>query len=607
MLLASSLKGGSSPGSQPHEVRHLHTIANMALQLTLMFASFAYRVQIARPDGSKACIAQLGAMWRRARLPCEAAHRQPIKGVDDFLMHEHWLAIFWVPIAAELLLAPTSARPMLVDPVREFPTIPMSISATALDVVRGQVVAAGADWNRPLPESLAAELEVQLKFVCADVLGWIDPDLGPTMDPKARDDVLQRFVSTFEHSGPLQLTNIFTYGFLRVSEYIRWVKEEVKLGPLDVLIAGELMALGTESQKNSSKLPKEYLQSLMANPLLPEAVRRSEYLRDALARMDKSVPASISAQFRDGDFAGMMNELSSLPGDCAAQVVGLLTGNRLVAMLLVSPEPFVDLAEEESESDMLLEAWFSLPSFFEASRNAIVISTIMRMFAAAIPGELERNKLFSFTCCFCATYSAWFHILVLRRFRSIVAGATDEERAQALNLYEDIRKDVEACLNVIDLSNHPDYLPVKTTLRAVLDGDSATLTEEDVRMLKLGQRAAQFCAHQRNGNNLGRDGTCYECLAERTTMGRSMSDASDPMADLGDVGAQQRRKSVKFAEEIEEGETWSAEDYARAKMSESPEAKERALAKVGGLDGNALAGLIQQRDLHKLPNLREFW
>lgn len=606
---ASSMKGGHSAATN---VRHLHNMPNMALQFTLALASIAFRIQIARPDGSSACISQLVAIWRRARLPCEQAFRPPILGLDDFLMNEHWLAAFWMTLANEFLLAPSSARPLLFDPVKEFPSIPMSISSTALEMVNGAVLSAGSAWNQPLSPKLAAELETQSRFVCSDVLGWMDPmPESSSVDPATRDAVLQRFVSTFQHGGPLQYAVIFSYGFLRVSEYVKWLKEEVKLGPLDILIAGELIALGTTTQKASTNLPKEYLESLMTNPLLPEAARRSEFLRDAIARTEASLPESLAAAFYDGDFVGLMTQLAPLPGDGAAQVIGMMTTNRLVALLLVSPEPFVDLAKEESEGDLLLEAWFSLPSFFEASRNAIIISTIMRMFVAHVPKkELETNKLLAFTCCFSASYAAWFHLLVLRRFRSMVSTATATELTRAVELHEEIRRDVEACLNIIELTNHPDYLPVRATLRAVLDGDAASLSEEDLRMLKLTQRATRFCGHQ-NGKE-DRDGICFACLAERNEMGESSSRVADPLAELPVYGVKER-KVVSFSDEIEEGETYSSVEYARARLLETAETDEVPAIRSNGDEDeairrrNALTGLIQQRDSgRKLPNLREF-
>lgn len=654
----------------------LQTVDNLALQWTLMAAMIFMHMIMARTAAARSFAKQLAAMFRVVRVPGEAGLPKLSGKLDDWLLEQHFIGVFWITVSAELAFAAGISQESLLDPLKEFPTVPL---------VAPNVAIAG------LPSSSERELDMMVPeetkkwcfpYTCRDIFAFIDPDSvsdahgnlpTPTnttevtsTDPQFRDSMLDILIGDVKHLGTMYLNTIQSFLRFKVSEFAVYLKTQAGLSLLDVLLAEDLVKKGDDNQAAFQRLGLEtgiapgYLAIIFANDKLKEAVRRRGVLREASEAILRSVPPDLASACLSSDFNRFQIAVQGwLSPAGQQQLLGYLALMRKISMLIGSPEPFEDMKdaggrggggngkggerrrvdsgvsegstideEEEDEGeddesedgseeehpdifDAKLQLWFSSSSFFEASKNAMVISANMRMLLDNYTPEQLQTSMFTSIACIAATYAAWLNLLVLRRFRSMVASASAVEQARALELYDAIKRDVRSCLALLDSAGTEQHHAVKVLLESALDGTETKLSSADVQMLRLAKKVAvgagASCSHLTEGEAES-GGHCWICATEKTeegstgkkgrrkspnreSDGKGSSDTAvtgvevrgeEPLASLPtlDVPSRQttldrirrgsnykRMKRVTFAEEIAKvGETWSKEEYPARSM-----------------------------------------
>lgn len=649
----------------------LQNLDNLALLLTLAVTTGFFVIVISRFHGSRVLIRLLIAIFRRTRIPGEAGLTRPsIEGVDDLLIWHTWLDVFWITRSMEILTATTGGHVLAYDPASEFPTVPFVMGAAVLASIPRPST---RPINGPIPFDT---IPLEEPYKCREYLGWTNPILANPVDDETRDGVIAKAFVAMEQAGTFHLGS-FIFELMAHSEaFTRWLKEEAGLTLLAVLVAEQRLENGLSSPTSTSPVSSDgdYVSTVLRNPFLGEAIRRRRHLWTSATVIESRLPTELRDAAREADVATVLRLLSVLPGASGQQILTFLLILRQTMMLLVSPEPFKDLVGDEYSSsghsisddssmissdttetgssedaeDALLEEWFTSPSFLEASRNALLISRTMRKLTDYISKSQSfkaNYTIFAFGC-ITASHAAWFHLLVLRRFRNLVAGAPEAERARALDLYDDMVADIQSCLKFIDASGQPQYAATRNLLNEILEGQSTKLDREQVQMLRMAQQAVHFCEHM-EGAVL--DGHCFLCAAERAKarMGDSadlsaggstldgasagLSAASlgpqDPIADLPELamlGNLRLGRRVRFAATVEVQETYSKEEYpgrsmmAKEEDDDEADEEEEEDEQVGtGKNGQkhdfsmpltTLHKILQQRDGDKLmPNLTSYW
>lgn len=642
----------------------LHTLENLALLFTLGGTVSFLVLQMARLDAARVLSKHIVAMLRCTRIPGEIGIQTPKhQGIDDVLIEEHWRDVFWTTVAMESLLAATSGTKLAFDPVREFPTVPLSLPAMTLADIPPP---SKREINGPIPD----EILNYPPFRCRDYLGYLDPAGALPPEMESRESALRRSFGDYRGGGPPFIGFVMFFALYQVSAFLVWLKEEAHISMLGVLAAEELVQeairppevqrVGTDESASSGgtlvaespppamgSLPRQVLRTiLLRKPLLKEAIRRRNFLWDAISLIEEALPQPLVKASENSDYDTLAAMLAPLPGDSAQLVFGILAMLRQLLMMLVSPEPFADLLEgqdgdgKEAATDLdddstisslaptdhpdvestMLHFWFSSPSFFDASRNAIIISANLKMLSTRFASrELDGNYLLFMCACTSATHAAWLHLLILRRYAALVSTSSAEEQSGAVQLYAELRSDIEACLEFLDASGQPQYAHAASLLRGILEGQAVKLTEDDLETLRIAQKGARFCEHVEGATDDG--SVCYLCQSERskgkkTGLDKEGRPIRDPLAQLPEYQLGERlKKSVKFSEEVSEHETYTKEEYPARSMravdspimgfneerniaeGEVKTAGEKGLESSGPMNVTTLGFMLQQRGL----------
>lgn len=641
--------GSGTASSSPAEARPelLQHLNNLALLVTLVVTLGFFFIVMSRTPGSRVFIRLVIAILRRTRVPGEAGFQPPtIDGVDDLLIWHHWLDVFWVVHGMEILTATTGGHTLAYDPTEEFPTVPFPMGAAVLSSIPPPST---RPVNGPVPFD---SLPLGEPYKCREYLGWTNPTLANPVDDPTRDLVIAKAFVSMETSGTFHLAAIIFELMGQTESYTRWLKDEAGLTLLAVLVAEQRLEAGGLSPGSSTvSSDSDFIMGVMHNPYLGEAIRRRRHLWNSATIVESRLPTELRDAAREADIDTILRLLSVLPGASGQQVLSFLLILRQTMMLLVSPEPFKDLLGDDYSSsgrsisddssmlsldsdstetdeidaeDSLLEEWFTSLSFLEASRNALLISRTMRKLSEYITNAKNFKPNFAIFAygCITASHAAWFHLLVLRRFRNLVAGAAPTEQARALDLYDDMVSDVQSCLLFIDASGQPQYAATRDLLNELLEGQSVKLDREQVQLLRMAQQTVHFCEHM---EDVVLDGHCFQCAAERArarigesgdlSVGGSTLDGTsnglnsasfgqDPIGDMPELamlGSLRLAKRVRFAATVEVQETYSKEEYpGRSMMAADPQDDNGNSTGANSQDFSlpltALQRILQQRD-----------
>ena len=196
----------------------------------------------------------------------------------------------------------------------------------------------------------------------------------------------------------------------------------------------------------------------------------------------------------------------------------------------------------------------------------------MRVIAAGIAtGTLKGSYILFSLSSTAATHAASFHLLVLRRFRSMVAGSHAAEQAKALTLYDELQSDIESCLDILKTTGNMQNQITRGLLQKLLDDAGAQLGPADVQMLKIAQQNFKFCKHMDEDGDA--DGACFLCASERAKPNSFDSDETmlaDPLARLPEMflsglgwdssAKKKEKRYVRFADKVTVFEVQPMED-----------------------------------------------
>lgn len=617
-----------------------------------------------RPAVARSFIRHLVAIWAAAGVPGEESLEPDLSCQDDFLFAQIWITTFWTTYSFDLLIAANAKTVPLFDPAVDYPTLPVIFPATVLASIKPP---SQREVNGPTPEHV---LSRAIPIRAREYLSWMDPEKPPPKDiASTRDLTLSRCISGISEAGFTHLIILLFYLGLKTSSFRIWVKEIDNLSMIDVLLAEELIRRGAAVNPSEGAASKRaawqkyadeanvdisYFDKIMSNAKIGEAIRRRNHLRVCSNLIEQSLPKEMAFAARTSNYRELVKHVPDI-------FLSFLVIMRSVLMMVGSPEPFEDLKYKESpdetaaspttvsdadEPDTLLRIWFHSTAFFEASSSAMVVSRNLAMIITNWGPEKLASSLYIGFLCNAAVHAAWFHLLVLQRFRWLVAESTEAERARALSLYNSIQSDIKVCLEVLEISGKSHFEEQRIMLRSLLDGDRTSLSPTELQMLRLARKVVLKCPHMEGADSTG---TCWICATNQSPAMRRGSltglGSDDPMAQIREAGGNNSdrgskssrngtttlsggsssdgtlprksngKKRVRFSDEDEIWETHHKEDYP-ARSQRAPDHPEDVIANQARMkvdeEANTLALMLLQREIkdistQELPNLLDTW
>ncbi|KAI9032470.1 hypothetical protein DFJ74DRAFT_654452 [Hyaloraphidium curvatum] len=326
-LAADAVDAGADPAA-------LHSLDFLALSYSIVLAITIADLQLARMATAKSLSRQLVAIWKRAGIPPTRPPPGATWGLDDLLFGQHWAASFFIPLIQEFWTAAATRQPPAVDVLQDFGSVVIRIPAHAL-------AALPAASERPPNGPIPPELLAYPAFQCRQYLGWLDPMAAPDA-VAARGEVLAAVVTDLHRVGIIYLGAILSFAAAKIAEYNSWLREAANLSVLDVLIAGELLGRAPEDRPLGGAAAR-YAERLLRNQVIHEAIRRRQFLQDAVDAILAALPDRIATAYGEADFDALLAEVSYMPQRRAFLLVGYLAHLRQMLMVLVSPEPFEEL------------------------------------------------------------------------------------------------------------------------------------------------------------------------------------------------------------------------------------------------------------------------
>ncbi|KAI9002628.1 hypothetical protein DFJ74DRAFT_714168 [Hyaloraphidium curvatum] len=353
-------KGAPAAPPQPH----LRTPRCLALQWAAILAASGVYLHMMRIDAAKAILSQLADIWRAAGLPSPPRGRPPPPeyGADDLLMDEIGLNVFYAACFFGVRIGPVAGTRAVLDPAAAFPDVPVALPSEL--VHRAVPPPSRRRANGPVPEVLA-ECMLRTRGTCRDLIGWLDPNLSPPVDPAVRAGMLGTYVTDLKYFAAGRLWMMVALAFRQVHELRRFVADEAGLSMLELFVAGELRRAaaaggdpGAGDHPALADLDPARVRAALANPLLGESLRRLAFLSEAVGALTAALPPGLSAAFRSADFAALDAECPYFSGDASrVQLLAELMDLWRVRLLLVSPDQVEDdpgprlRGDSDSESD----------------------------------------------------------------------------------------------------------------------------------------------------------------------------------------------------------------------------------------------------------------
>lgn len=508
-----------------------------------------------------------------ANLPVDRSH------LDDFLLSELWATSFWLPSSLDHSMSFSTRRAPLQDLVKEHPTVPLPIPQMLLLKVPPP---SAREINGPTPAFL---LEKQLDpFTARDILSWMDPARN-LMVCSPPTKLFSRCFGQIVEYGSGYLFMVLDYLGSRIALYMAYLKEVAGVSALDVLVAEQIIEHEMEAEANGADatairaaIAREYdldelfLNNLLGNPHIPEAVRRRRYLRQVNKVIQASLPDELMAACRKGDY-------DSLLATCGMMIfpfLPLLIQLRQYDIIISSPEPFANLMativqhsnaapEQQSHTDMnehddtipepLQRIWFHSLAFSDASESSLILCRNLRQMLKRWGHKNISTSIMALGLGIAATYAAWFNFLVLDRFRWMIGELSERDQAAAIVLHEEIVQDVRSCLEMLAATARPRFEQIRTVFQGLLDGGRTQLSPGEVQMLRMAHRTVSRCPHRLSGGDSdGIDGACWICATRDLRLEQSPTSldlVGHVEGPLGKVRTQEDimagRKSSRFS------------------------------------------------------------
>ncbi|KAI9011628.1 hypothetical protein DFJ74DRAFT_734808 [Hyaloraphidium curvatum] len=636
-----------------------------------------------RPTSSYA--EDLHAVWMAVGVPGSRGPLPEADGLDSLLLQQLAVSALWVQVFFEIWLANNSGTPPAHDYASTFFNVPAMLPPV---LVASIPPPSQREPNGPIPSDLPLRRPA---FTLGEWSAFLDPSSAAPLAPATRRAILSGCITDLAAAGDAQLVGTLVLAALRVGEFAAWLKAR-GMSVLGVVVAEELLSRGGDPlaavAADRSGCGAEVARTL-GNSELPEAVRRRAAFRDALLEIEAALPPQIAAAYASGDFDAFSAAVAPL-GLKEVQVQNLLsylTMLRLVMMLVGSPEPFSDLAPKDATeqaqgekgaglerppselssdasdgvdasdgsdasdsdpADALVRLWISTPPFSQASRDAVLISRAVRTLLSRFSADALRANILAPVACFSATHAAWFNLLVLKQFRWMLARASPAAQAGALDVFNGLVSDVEACMDLLEASGWRQHADVRLLLRGILEGEGTALTRADVQMLRSASVVASYCPHAGGGA----EGRCWVCAADASRRRSSLVEAGpaspvSPVTPVNDFRQDEGEddgedaetalavvelslsglartgsdstdggrtgKRVRFVPLVRVHETYSKEEGYPSRTMHAPDVGEGGAEGKGGITAYVDAGmaslevLLKQRGSAGLPNLKAYW
>ncbi|KAI9006348.1 hypothetical protein DFJ74DRAFT_387503 [Hyaloraphidium curvatum] len=612
--LRSSLRDFWLRADRGEDVR---TIRTTAIVDSLFVAANFADLMMARVPVARSYLRQIFNIYRRTGIPASASTVDQ----DQWTLDQVFISACWNASMLDSWLAMQMDGIPSVEPHLDFPNAPMPAPVE-------WIIALGPPQDRrrasALPNWLLAKAA---PLTCAQFFRGFDATAQPLPDPAERVPVLQRFVTGIRENSMIFLGTLMLYMGSKSTAFRWWLKDECDLTPIDLIIADGIQA-GTIARDVMSD---DFNTRVMRNPNLEEAKRRQAFIVEAVCAIDAALPPKVAAAINRGDLGELCIEFPHLPRGAVMLIFGFVCVGRTSGMSVIIPEPSTDVAhsaisvQENATSHLSsrfeFDLWLGSRAFSSASATATSIASIVRAFVAACtPEELSANIL-NAGLLYSATQAAWVHILVLGRFRELLAGASPADLARAAEVHSSLVRDVEDCLRYIEVCGGESHQAVRVLLRALVSGEECRLSLADLEMLKLARKMAQRCPH----GNVADSGHCWICTtasdsgtatASESGTGMVEEDDPDPLARLPDDTRQMRltdkgegdvrHKRVTFDPVVTVELTYSKEQYpARSQLA--PFDPELEAASTERRPSLTLVDMINMGEQGNLPNLRAFW
>lgn len=406
-------------------------------------------------------------------------------------------------------------------------------------------------------------------FNCRDYLSFLDPLFTPPCDPATRQVVLNECVTKLKTSGFGHLVTFLAFAAVKTLEYTKWLKEVAGLSMLEVIVATEVGPGGHDASislfdASIDSSAAGIISRLSSNPFLDEAIRRRTFLWEVYHQLGEALPFDVKAAWHASDFDALAASVPHMSPGQFQMFVGYLANGEQGAMVIVCPEPFQDLGGLEAVSssptlparprlgsldrtapldwttvatgiaadadqsppprdpyEVLLSLWFRTQTFAMAARRAVRIAGASRMLVSRVSKIQLQSNLFTTTACYAASHAAWLDLLILRRFRWLLASSMETDQAKAMDLYTGLVNDVRSCLDLLKASNKPAQEAVRVLLESFLEGQDIQLSRADLQMLRMARKVASYCKHlgedddELDGGTSAEDGYCWICAAKR--------------------------------------------------------------------------------------------
>lgn len=642
----------------------LQTPRNLALLWSLFMAAAFADLGMSRMDVAYTYFGLLASIFKSAGF----AEPFSAQNMDDFQFGNIWNDIFWFSTVFDFWIALQTGKKPHYEPHDD-----SVISTVKLNVPpEWQVAFLPPPSKRPIAAPIPPLFRNNMPLITArDFFCWADP-LSTVEDKDkeaARAKTLGFCVAGMKDTGTLQLGSFLVYLGYQIDVFIRWLKEEAGLTMLELLAASEVLGRSqvqkeTDSRRASppSDLDPNFERAVLKHPFLKEALRRHSFFLEALDAILTSLPSDVAEAAAANDIAGLQTALPRTPPPLILIVLGNITHVREMAMQLSSPELFTGLAthnntnnavettNEPTYNELSMDIWFSSNAFAAASQNAIAISALLRTVLATIPPSQLKSDMFSVILCYSATHAAWLHLLVLQRFRTLLAQASEADLGKAEALYNDVRSDVEACIEMLKIAGSEAHQSARLLLEELFEGRETKLSRADMEMLRLARQVARRCPHGNTSSGspttANAEGYCWICSTTKREESQKeetdalVADLADDLAKKGFVSLASTsftllsppslqgskfpgssedlstnitsRRKVRFADKVAVGETWSADDYPARSMRApfDPELEfPPATPQPPPSEVLSLNAIMEQRANRaiKLPDLRRFW
>lgn len=501
----------------------LQTPANLALLWALFIAAAFVDIRMSRMDVGYTYLGLIASVFRSAGFsdPTSADN------LDDFHFRSLWNNIFWIATAFDFWVSFQTRRESHLDPSanKELAKAPMSVPPEWLLAL----------IPHPSKRAIAAPIPPKLlngpRITAREFFGWADPLSEMEDKGEARALTLGFCVAGMKTNGTLQLASFLAYLALKISDFVRWLKEEAGLTMLELAVATEVLGSGQDEQpqiqtsNNHELLEPDFTNSIhLKSPHLQEAVRRRSFLLDALEAIIHALPLDVAEAIAAHDLTALQTALPRSPPTVTLMLMSNMAHVREMVMQLSSPELFSNFArydDDDDNDDLIpipdaslqakdsqssltssnatltdnfeasLDLWFTSQAFQSASTNAVAISGLVRTLMATVaPAALQ---VFSVVLCYSATHAAWLHLLVLQRFRSLVAHATGSDLGKAEKLYNDVRDDVQVCIDYLKIAGSESHQPARLLLEELFEEGDTKLARADMEMLRLSRQVARRC------------------------------------------------------------------------------------------------------------------